>query len=85
MANYLKSPAGKDRQALILCGSGHCSYGMGTASRLQDRLPDAKMRILIMSESGDVKLSKAMMKHAEVSKSPTSNYATLSSIPWEIT
>ncbi len=64
MADYLKSPAGKDRQGIILCGSGHCSYGMGTASRLQDRLPDAKMRILIMSESGDVKLSKAMMKHA---------------------
>lgn len=64
MAQYLKSPAGKGRQAIILCGSGHCAYGYGTVSRLKSRLPGARDRIIILSESGDLELSPEMAKYA---------------------
>jgi uncharacterized iron-regulated protein len=64
MAGYLKSPAGKGRRAIVLCGSGHCSYGYGTVSRLTGRLPDARDRIVIISESGDMELSPEMAKYA---------------------
>ncbi len=64
MAGYLKSPAGKGRRAIVLCGSGHCSYGYGTVSRLTNRLPDARDRIVLLSESGDVELSPEMAKYA---------------------
>jgi len=63
MADFLTSPAGKGRQAVILCGAGHCSYGYGTVSRLKSRLPKAEDRIVILSESGDVELSAEMKKY----------------------
>jgi uncharacterized iron-regulated protein len=64
LARYLKSPAGKSRQAIILCGSGHCAYGLGTVSRLKSRLSGARDRIVILSESDDVELSPEMAKYA---------------------
>lgn len=64
MAEYLKSPAGKGCRAVVLCGTGHCSYGQGTVSRLKSRLPEIEVRVVIMSESGDVELSPEMEKYA---------------------
>ncbi len=64
MARYLLSAEGQGRQAVVLCGAGHCAYGYGTVARLRKRLPESDDRILIMSASGDVRLSEAMKRHA---------------------
>lgn len=44
---------------VVVCGSGHCSYGLGLPSRLQRRLPDTSQRIVLMSESGETELTEA--------------------------
>lgn len=70
LANFLKSPQGKNRTAIVLVGSGHVNYGLGLAARVRHRLHEVKDRIVIMSESGDVELSeeeKAASREIEVS------------------
>ncbi len=65
LAEFLKSEDGKGRTAVVLCGSGHVSHGLGTPSRVRRRMPDVKDRILIFTESGDMELSpkmRAMMR-----------------------
>ncbi|NLY02225.1 MAG: ChaN family lipoprotein [Rhodopirellula sp.] len=57
LADYLKSPAGQGRTALVICGAGHVAYGLGTAARVERRLPEIRQRIVLLSESGDVELS----------------------------
>lgn len=60
----------KDWIGVILCGSGHCSYGNGTVSRLLRHLPDVKDRVVLMSESGDTVLTeqeKEMTRDIEIS------------------
>ena len=69
IARFLKSPAGEGRTVVVLCGSGHVSYGYGIPSRVRARVPDVTDRIVILSESGDVVLSereKAMARAIEV-------------------
>ena len=58
LCTYLKSEAGRGRSAIVLCGAGHVAFGQGTAARVRRRLPDLKERIVILSASGDVVLSK---------------------------
>jgi uncharacterized iron-regulated protein len=55
LCEFLKSEQGKDRTAIVICGSGHCSYGLGTATRVQRRLPGVTQRIVSISDSGDGK------------------------------
>lgn len=65
--NQLESP--NEWTGVVLCGSGHCSYGLGTVSRLQKRMPDKKVRIVLMTESGDTVLTekeKAMKREIEL-------------------
>jgi uncharacterized iron-regulated protein len=57
LVGYLQSPAGQGRTAVVLCGIGHVSYGLGIPARVERRLPDAVQRIVLLSESGDVELS----------------------------
>jgi uncharacterized iron-regulated protein len=57
LATYLKSEAGRGRSAVVVCGAGHVSYGLGTPARVRRRLPEIKDRIVLLSESGDVVLS----------------------------
>ncbi len=49
-----------DPLAVVLCGSGHVSYGAGIPFRLKRRSPNVEDRIIILSGSGDVVLSKKM-------------------------
>ena len=60
LSDYLKSEEGKSRVAVVLCGSMHCAHGLGTVSRVRRRMPGVKDRIILMSESGDVKITPAM-------------------------
>jgi uncharacterized iron-regulated protein len=65
LSEFLQSEQGAGRTAVVVCGAGHVSYGLGTPDRVRRRMPDAEDRILVLSESGDVELSpkmKAMMR-----------------------
>ena len=57
LATFLKSDQGRGRNAVVLCGSGHVAYGLGLPSRVRRRLPGIKDRIVLFSESGEVRLS----------------------------
>jgi uncharacterized iron-regulated protein len=65
LCSFLKSERGKNRTAIVICGAGHVSYGLGTVSRVRRRLPDLKDRTILSSVSGDLELSpeeKAMAR-----------------------
>ena len=69
LCSFLKSERGKNRTAIVLCGAGHVSYGLGTVARVRRRLPDLKDRIILPSESGDLELSpeeKAVSRAIEI-------------------
>ncbi len=68
----LKTPEGKPRRVLVVCGRGHISYGMGIPDRVQRRQPDVVDRIVLVSESGELKLSaeeEAMRRKITISHS----------------
>ena len=70
LADYLRSPAGRGRKAVVVCGSGHVAYGLGTPQRVRRRLGDANDRIVMLAECGDVRLSaeeKAVARPVEIS------------------
>ena len=69
LCSFLESERGKNRTAIVLCGAGHVSYGLGTVTRVRRRLPDLKYRIILPSESGDLELSpeeKAVSRPIEI-------------------
>jgi len=57
LTEYLQSSAGEGRTAVVICGAGHASYGLGMPSRVRRRMPEARQQIVLFSESGDVELS----------------------------
>jgi uncharacterized iron-regulated protein len=59
LAAYLRSEPGQKRTAVVLCGAGHAMYGLATVQSLRRRIPGVRDRIVLFSESGDVKLSAA--------------------------
>jgi uncharacterized iron-regulated protein len=61
---FLQSEQGRGRKAIVLCGAGHVAYGMGLPTRVRRRLNDSKDRIVLLSESGEVRLSPAETAHA---------------------
>jgi uncharacterized iron-regulated protein len=65
LSSALEGAEGKGRLAVVLCGAGHVSYGLGIPTRVRRRLPEATDRIVLFSESGDLVLSakeKAMAR-----------------------
>jgi len=69
LATFLESQQGQGRKMLVLCGAGHVAYGLGLPTRVRRRLPDVKDRIVLFSESGDVRLSpeeKAQARAIEI-------------------
>lgn len=50
---------GKSRTVFVVCGRGHISYGLGLPDRVRRRIPEARQRILLVTESGELKLSPA--------------------------
>jgi uncharacterized iron-regulated protein len=64
LANYLNSPAGQKRTAVVVCGRGHCEYGLGTPARVYRRIPGIRQRIVLFSESGDLELTEQERKQA---------------------
>ena len=69
LCSFLQSEAGKNRAAVVICGAGHVSYGLGTVARVARRLPAAKYRVIVPSQSGDLELSpeeKAMAREVTI-------------------
>ena len=64
VATFLESDRGRGRKVLVLCGVGHVAYGLGLPTRVRRRLPDIKDRIVLFSESGEVRLSSKEMVQA---------------------
>ena len=62
--HFLKSEAGRGRSAIVVCGNGHISYGLGTPARVRRRMPQIKDRIVLLSASGDLVLSPQDAKAA---------------------
>lgn len=70
LADYLRSAAGRGRKAVVVCGSGHVAYGLGTPQRVRRRLGDANDRIVVLADCGDVHLTaeeKAAARPVEIS------------------
>jgi uncharacterized iron-regulated protein len=70
LARFLESEQGRGRKMLVLCGAGHVAYGLGLPPRVRRRLPDIKDRIVLFSESGEVRLSpeeRAQARAIEIS------------------
>ena len=70
LADYLGTEAGRSRKAVVVCGSGHVAYGLGTPQRVRRRLGDANDRIVVLADCGDVRLSaeeKAAARPVEIS------------------
>jgi uncharacterized iron-regulated protein len=51
--------ANQVRTALVIVGAGHARYGLGTADRVRRREPGIVERIVLITESGQLKLSEA--------------------------
>jgi len=69
LADYLHSPAGHARKAVVVCGSGHVAYGLGTPQRVRRRLNDPNDRIVVLADCGDIRLSpqeKAVARPVEI-------------------
>jgi uncharacterized iron-regulated protein len=64
LCTFLQSPAGRGRAAVVVCGGGHVTYGLGTPARVRRRMPQISDRIVFLSASGDLRLSPAEMKTA---------------------
>lgn len=64
LAQYLNSPAGQHRTAVVVCGQGHCEYGLGVPARVARRIPGIVQRIVLFSESGDLQLTEQERKEA---------------------
>ncbi len=64
LTEYLASPAGQGRTAIVICGRGHCEFSLGTPDRVARRMPDAKQRIVLFSQSGDLQLSETERQQA---------------------
>jgi len=58
-ARALTGPGGRPRVAVVVIGSGHIRYGLGTPERVARRLPGVRDRIVLSTESGQLKLSDA--------------------------
>jgi uncharacterized iron-regulated protein len=69
LCSFLQSKEGRGRTAIVLCGAGHASYGLGMVSRVRRRLPEIKDRVVLLSQSGDLELSPeqlAMTRDIEI-------------------
>jgi uncharacterized iron-regulated protein len=64
LTEFLNSPAGRDRVALVICGRGHCEFGLGTPERVERRISKITQRIVLFSESGDLQLTESERKQA---------------------
>jgi len=59
LTRFVGFEEGPPRKLVVLAGSGHMQFGLGTPERVRDRMPSAKLRIVLASVSGELQLSEA--------------------------
>lgn len=64
LADFLSGERGRGRIAVVICGGGHVSYGLGLPDRVRRRIPGIEDRIVLFSESGELELTEAERKMA---------------------
>jgi uncharacterized iron-regulated protein len=64
LASYLASSEGTNRTALVICGRGHCEFGLGMPDRVERRMPGISQRVILFSQSGDLQLSEIERRQA---------------------
>jgi uncharacterized iron-regulated protein len=69
------------RTALVIIGAGHARYGFGTAERVRRREPDIVERIVLLTESGQLKLSEADKAQSREVKVGHADYRGLNRLP----
>lgn len=62
LADFLEKNPGY--AAMVVAGSGHLAYGLGTVDRVRARLPELEDRIVLMTVSGELVLSEQQEKMA---------------------
>jgi uncharacterized iron-regulated protein len=70
LADYLRTADGRGRKAVVVCGSGHVAYGLGTPQRVRRRLGDSNDRIVVLAECGDLRLSPEELAAARAIEIP---------------
>lgn len=89
LVEYLQANAQRSVLALVICGSGHVNYGMGTARRVADRMPQLRSRIIVMSASGDIHAAGSVPQMRPFNESrtempvPIADYVYVTSPPRE--
>ena len=58
-ARGMMAPPDEPRTAFVVIGAGHVRYGLGTAARVRRLIPGITERIVLFTESGQLKLSAA--------------------------
>lgn len=58
-ARAMAGPDGQPRTVVVVAGSGHLRFGLGTPDRVRRRLPGVVDRIILSTESGQLKLSES--------------------------
>ncbi|MEM9399780.1 MAG: ChaN family lipoprotein [Verrucomicrobiota bacterium] len=84
---------GDDAKAVVITGSGHVNYGLGMPQRVTRWLGEHKKRIILFSDSGELKLTyeeKAIAREIAIThddlnfiKSPIANYLLATEIKKE--
>jgi uncharacterized iron-regulated protein len=81
LVEYLKSPAGQGRTAIVICGRGHCEFSLGTPDRVGRRMPEIQQRIVLFSESGDLQMTEAERQQAREIEVPHQFLRDLGRLP----
>lgn len=57
IVRFMESEGGEGRLAVVIAGSGHVSFGLGTPDRVRSLRPDLTDRIVLFTVSGELRLS----------------------------
>ncbi|MBU2548659.1 MAG: ChaN family lipoprotein [Proteobacteria bacterium] len=57
LSEYLASPAGRDRRAVVICGNEHVMFGYGVPDRVGRRLDPARASVLMLVPEDDERLT----------------------------
>jgi uncharacterized iron-regulated protein len=85
LAAFLGSAEGEKCTALVICGRGHCEFGLGMPDRVVRRLPGLQQRIVLFSQSGDLELSETERKQARDVSIPHDFLRELGRLPADFT
>lgn len=81
LVTFLSAQERKEHLAVVICGRGHCEYGLGMPDRVARRLPGIAQRIVLFSESGDLHLTEEERKQARETNVPHQFLRDLGRLP----